>query len=97
MQSIDIVDVLLALIHLSLHPVAIEVPEEIVVVLRSIRVPLPFSDVVGQKRLVTNILGFARDKSQMGIEVLIKKLVELLTKQVCTSVALSQRSRGVCA
>jgi len=51
-QCVDVVYVLLAFIHLSLHPVSVQVSEDVVVVLCGCCVPLPFTDVVCQKCFV---------------------------------------------
>jgi len=48
-QCVYVVDILLALIHLSLHPVSVQVAEDMVVVLCCCCVSLPFTNVVGQK------------------------------------------------
>lgn len=45
MQGVDFVNVLLAFVHFSLDPVAIEIPEEVVVVISSGGVAVPFFDV----------------------------------------------------
>jgi hypothetical protein len=49
MQSVDVEDVLLPLIHLALDPMSVEVSEEMVDVLRSGSVSIPLSDVEAEK------------------------------------------------
>lgn len=49
---VNIIDVFLALIHLSLHPVPIQVPEQMVDIFSSGGVPIPFPDVEGEKCLI---------------------------------------------
>lgn len=45
MKCVDIIDVLLSLIDFTLDPMSIEVSEEMIVVLGSIGISLPFTDV----------------------------------------------------
>jgi hypothetical protein len=44
-QRVDVIDVLLSLVHLPLDPMAVKIPEQMVVVLRGGRVSLPLLDV----------------------------------------------------
>jgi hypothetical protein len=45
MKCVDIIDVLLALVNFALDPMSIEISEEMIVVLGSIGISLPFTDV----------------------------------------------------
>lgn len=49
---VDIIDVLLAFIHLPLHPVSVQVPEQVVNIFCSSGISVPLSDVKGKKRLI---------------------------------------------
>jgi hypothetical protein len=51
-QSVDVVDVLLALVDLALNPMSVEVTEEMVVVGAGGGVSVPLLDVESQKSLV---------------------------------------------
>lgn len=48
MKCVDIVDILLSLVYFSLDPVSVEVTEQMIDVIGSGRVPIPFSDVEGE-------------------------------------------------
>lgn len=52
MKCVYVVDVLLALIHLPLDPMSVEVLEEMVDVFRRDRVSVPFADVEGEEGLI---------------------------------------------
>ena len=52
MQSVDIVDVFLPLVNFSLHPVAVEIAEQMIRKLGSSGVPLPFPNIVAKECLV---------------------------------------------
>ena len=56
MQGVDVVDVLFAFVHLPLDPVAVEISEQMVVVLSSGGVALPLFDVEMEKSLITALL-----------------------------------------
>lgn len=49
---VNIIDVFFALIHLSLHPVPVQVPEQMVDIFSSSGVPVPFPNVKGEERLI---------------------------------------------
>lgn len=67
---VNIIDVFLALIHLSLHPVPIQVPEQMVDIFSSSGVPVPFPDVKGEECLIC-----------MGSRILILNLNKTRTLQ----------------
>jgi hypothetical protein len=48
MKSVDVIDVLLALINLALDPVPIQILEKVMDVFRSDGIPIPFFDIEGQ-------------------------------------------------
>jgi hypothetical protein len=52
MQCVNVVDVLLPLVNLSLYPMSVEVSEKVVYVLGCSGVPIPFSDVETEESLV---------------------------------------------
>jgi hypothetical protein len=85
MQRIDVIYVLLALVHLPLDPVAVEISEQVIVVLCSGRVPLPFLDVEVQQGFVAVLLCRLQDLGKVAVEVFDEVVVELLSKEVCYS------------
>lgn len=52
MESVNIVDILLAFVNLTLNPMSVEVSEQMVDVLRRRGVSVPFADVEGKKGFV---------------------------------------------
>lgn len=82
MQSVYVVDVLLPLVDLTLHPVTVEVAEEVVDVFRGGRVTAPFADVKRQQRFFRVTLRILVYLLQMIREVLSKELVEFLAQKV---------------
>lgn len=61
---VNIINVLLAFIHLSLHPVSVQVPEEMVDIFSSSGVSVPFPNVKSEKRLVCMGARILNPKSQ---------------------------------
>lgn len=51
-QRVDIVDIFLALIHLTFDPMPVKVAEKVIDILRSCCVSVPFFDVEAQKSFV---------------------------------------------
>jgi hypothetical protein len=85
MQGVDIVDVLLPFIDLSLNPVAIQVSEQMVDVLGGGGVPYPFPDVKGEQGFVGMDFGLLEEFFEVCLEVIDELVVELLTEKVrCT-------------
>ncbi len=89
MQSVVIVDILLALINLSLDPMSIQISEEMVVVLCGIGVSLPLTDVEGQERLVRVRGGCDENVCKMCCEILAQEGIELFTQQMSATVTLA--------
>lgn len=58
MQSVNVVDVLFALVDFALNPMAVEVAKKMMDVFGGNRVAVPFLDVVGQQTLVSVLLRF---------------------------------------
>jgi hypothetical protein len=96
-ERVHIVDILFALVHLALDPVAVEVSEEMVIELCRIRVTFPFSDVKGEKGFVGVRFCILVYAVQMCAQILSKKLVKLFTKKMCSTVALRQRPASLVA
>lgn len=94
-ERVNIVDILFALVHLALDPVAVEVSEEVVIELRSIRITFPFSDVKGEKCLVGVRFCILVNTVQMCAQILSKKLVKLFAEKMRSAVAWCQRAASL--
>ena len=82
MQSVDIVDILLTLLDLSLDPVAIEVAEEMVVVSAGSGVALPLFDIEAEQRLIRVLDHLFMHTGEVALQVLVKSVVEILAEKV---------------
>jgi hypothetical protein len=94
-ESVDIVDILLSFIHLAFNPMTVEVSEEVIVEFGSICVAFPFSDVEGEKGFVGMRLCILAHTAQMCTEILSKKLIELFSEKMCSTMALCQRAASL--
>lgn len=84
MERVDIVDSLLALVHLTLHPVPIKVPEHVVDVLGSGGVSVPFLDVVVEEGFVLILEGFFAELGKMFFEERNQVLVKFVAQKMRT-------------
>ena len=82
MQRVYVVDVLLALIHLPLDPVPVEIPEEVVDVFGGNRITTPFFDIEGEQRLVGMRFGPGVELEQVLFEVLDQLVVQLFSEEM---------------
>jgi hypothetical protein len=96
-EGVDIVDIFLALVHLALDPVAVEVSEEMVIELRSICVTLPLSDVEAEKGFIGMRLRILVHAAQMCSEILSEKLIKLFAEKMCSAMVLCQRAASLVA
>ena len=82
MEGVDVVDILLPLVHLSLDPMSIQIAEEMVDVLGRSRVSIPFSDVEGQQGLIRVGLRLIVDGLEMVGEVRDEVVVQIFAEKV---------------
>jgi hypothetical protein len=80
MESINIVNILLPLIHLPLYPMSIQVSKEMVDVFGGGSISVPFSDVESEESFVCVFLRLVYEFFKVGIEVCDKVLIEILSK-----------------
>ena len=52
MQGVDIVDILLAFVHLPLYPVPVEISEQMMIVCPCCSIAVPLFDVLGEQGFV---------------------------------------------
>lgn len=80
MKSVDIVNVLLALINLPLDPMPVEVFEEMVDVFGSCGISVPLVDVECEEGFVCVCLGLVDDCLEVAVEVLDQVVIQILAK-----------------
>jgi hypothetical protein len=76
MQGVNVVDVLLTLVHLTLDPMSIEVTEQVIVVLRSGSISLPFSNIVLKELFPRILLRVFANLVKMLIQVFLQPVVQ---------------------
>jgi hypothetical protein len=81
-EGVNVIDVLLSLVNLSLDPMPVEVSEEVVDVLGGDSVTAPFLDVKGEKSLVGVRPGLVYEIAQMGLEVFDQFVVQFFAEKV---------------
>jgi hypothetical protein len=79
-ESINIVNILLPLVHFPLDPMPIQVSEEMVDVFGSGSISVPFSDVESEEGFVCVFLRLVYKFFKVGIEVCDEVLIEILAK-----------------
>ena len=82
MEGVDIVDVLLALVHLALDPMPVQVAEEMVDVFGRRRVAFPLADVERQQGLVGMRRRLLTDAPEVLLQVTDQAVVQLLADEV---------------
>jgi hypothetical protein len=75
MQRVDVVDILFALVNLSLDPMSIEVAEKVVDVFGSDCVSTPFLDVKGEQSLVGVRFALVYEIIEVVLQVIYKLVV----------------------
>lgn len=82
-QSVNVVNILLPLVHFALNPVTVKIAENMVVVLSSSCIPLPFPDIIRKQSFICGAGRNIVDAVEMFREVLNQVDVKVLATKVC--------------
>lgn len=93
MEGIDVIDVLLALVHLTFDPMSIQVAKQMVVVVRAFGVSIPLGDVEGDKGFIDMSRGILADFGEVVLEVLDKVVVEIFAEEMCYTMSVSSHHK----
>jgi hypothetical protein len=83
MQGIDVEDVFLSLVNFPLDPVTVEVAKQVVDILCSCGISIPFSNVEAKQGFIRVTGRLVVHNSEMASEVIFQVLVKVFAEEMC--------------